>query len=112
MTTAAIANTTIPALYQTESWTNGTLRYQFSVPNGSYTVRLHFAEIYLTQRGERVFNIVLNGVTESANFDILAVTTPNAAYEIAFPVNVTTGQLVIQLVPVVGPPKLSGLEIF
>ena len=111
-TTAGIANTTTPALYQTESWTTGTLHYQFSVPNGSFTVRLHFAEIYLTQRGERVFNIVINGTTLLSGFDILAFAAPNTAHDVSFPVNVTTGQITIQLVPVAGPPKLSAIEIF
>jgi hypothetical protein len=111
-TTAAIANTTVPELYKKESWSTSTLHYQFSVPNGSYTVKLHFAEIYLTARGQRVFNIVVNGLTVHSNFDILGVTSPNTAYDLSIPVSVNTGQITVQLVPVTGTPKLSALEIF
>lgn len=111
-TVAAITNTSIPALYTKESWSTGTLQYQFTVPNSSYTVKLHFAEIYLTQKGLRVFNIVINGSTVHASFDILGLTTPDKAYDVSFPVTVTGGLITIQLVPVMGSPKLSAIEIF
>jgi YVTN family beta-propeller protein len=111
-TAAAIGNTSVPELYTKERWSTGTLQYTFSVPNGSRTVKLHFAEIYLTTRGQRVFNILINGVTVQSNFDILAVTSPNTAYDLSFPVSVTTGQLSVALVPVMGSPKLSALEVF
>src|SRR5205823_10243483 len=70
-TNSAINNTNTQALYQTEAWSTGTLQYQFSVPNGSVNVRLHFAEFYLNSRGLRVFNIVVNGQTVQSYFDIL-----------------------------------------
>jgi YVTN family beta-propeller protein len=111
ITTAPIANTNNPAIYQKESWTTGTLGYQFAVPNGSRTVNLHFAEIYLTQPGQRVFNIVINGTTVRSGFDILATAGANTANVQSFNVSVTNGQLIIQLVPVTGTPKLSGIEI-
>ena len=112
MTSAAVGNTGLPALYQKESWSTSTLQYQYAVPNGSFTVKLHFAEFYLTQRGQRVFNIVINGNTVYSNFDILAFTNPNTAYDVTFPVSVSNGQVTVQLVPVTGPAKLSGLEIY
>ena len=112
LTRAPIAGTNFPALYQTESWSTGTLRYQFAVPNGSFTVKLHFAEIYLTQVGSRKFDIVINGTPVYPGFDILAHTGPNTAYDQTFGVTVTGGQLAIQLVPVVGTPKLAGIEVY
>ncbi len=48
-TTASIAGTDKAKLYQTERWDANTapdLTYAFSVTNGTYIVRLHFAEIY------------------------------------------------------------------
>lgn len=112
ITGAPIAGTDFPALYQTESWSTGTLRYQFAVPNGTFTVKLRFAEIYLTQAGSRKFDILINGTPVYPGLDILAHTGPNTAYDQTFGVTVTGGQLAIQLVPIVGTPKLSGIEVY
>jgi YVTN family beta-propeller protein len=112
VTNAAIANTSMPGLYQTEAWSTGTLQYQFIVPNGSFTVKLHFAEFYMTQRGQRTFNIVINGVTYYSSFDILASVAPNTADDVSIPVVVSNGQVTIQIVPVLGPAKINGIEIF
>ena len=55
-TTASIANTSDPTLYQTLRYSpSGNLVYQFNVPNGVYLVRLKFAELYYTSAGQRVF---------------------------------------------------------
>ncbi|HEY6392337.1 MAG TPA: malectin domain-containing carbohydrate-binding protein [Bryobacteraceae bacterium] len=112
VTNATIANTATPALYQTEAWSNSTLQYQFTVPNGPLTVKLHFAEFYRTQAGQRTFNIAINGTTYFSNFDILAAAPPNTAYDLSIPVTVNNGQITIQLVPVSGPAKVNAIEIF
>jgi hypothetical protein len=112
VTTAAIGNTAMPALYQTEAWSTGTLQYQFTVPNGSFTVKLHFAEFYMTQRGQRTFNIVINGVTYYSSYDILSAVPANTADDVSIPVVVSNGQITIQLVPVIGPAKIDAIEIF
>ncbi len=111
-TNAAIANTSMPALYQTEAWSKSTLQYQFPVQNGPVTVKLHFAEYYWTRPGQRTFNIVINGTTYFPSFDILAGAPRNTAYDVSIPVTVSTGQITIQLVPVSGPAKIDGIEIF
>src|SRR5262249_14557020 len=41
-------------------------------PGASYTVRLHFAEIYWGSAGQRLFNVAINGTPVLSNFDILA----------------------------------------
>jgi hypothetical protein len=110
-TTNTIANTTTPTLYQSDTWSTGTLQYQYSVPDGNYNVTLKFAEFYVLQAGQRQVNIVINGTTVQSAFDILAYTTPNTAYDLTFPVTVSTGQITIQLVPVVGTAKLNALAI-
>jgi hypothetical protein len=73
---------------------------------------LKFAEIYLTLRGRRVFDIAINGATVYGSFDILALTSPHTALDQVFPVNVTDGQITIVLSPVTGSPKLNGIEIY
>ena len=100
-----------PALYQSERWAAGTLRYDFPVPNGSYTVNLKFADIYYTQSGQRVFNIALNGQPVLANFDIVASAGPNTAIDRQFTVSTTTGVITIELQSVVSNAKISAIEI-
>jgi Ca2+-binding RTX toxin-like protein len=53
------------------SSTTGTaLNYDLSVANGTYTLRLYFADPNATAIGQRVFNVVVNGTTMVANYDI------------------------------------------
>jgi hypothetical protein len=107
-----VSNTATPALYQTQRYNTGTVQYQFAAPNGSYTVILKFAETYFTSAGARVFNIVLNGQQVATNFDIVAAAGgPNIAIDKSFPVNVTNGQILIQLTPVVENPEINAIEI-
>ncbi|MBZ5600924.1 MAG: hypothetical protein LAO79_01305 [Acidobacteriia bacterium] len=111
-TSSNIANTSDPTLYKTERWAAGTLSYRFAVPNGTYNLTLKFAEIYFTNKGQRVFNINVNGQTVQANFDPFAAAgAANTAVDKQFPVSVTNGQIAIDLVAVVENPTLSGVEI-
>ena len=116
-TTAPISGTDDPALYQTERFsTTGTLRYAVPVPAGRYSVVLHFAEIYWTQPGQRVFSISLEGQTVRARYDIVAKVGPNAATTETFAVNVTDGEFNLDLVvPYLDggadQAKLSALEL-
>jgi len=111
-TSSSISGTSDPTLYQTERHSNGTFAYQFSVPNGTYTVNLKFAEIFFTSAGKRVFNVALNGSTVLSNFDIAAQTGGgNIAKDRQFTVNVTNGQISIQFLQVVQDPKINAIEI-
>ena len=47
------------AVYQDQRY--GTFSYSFAVVNGSYRVRLKFAELYYGNQGARVFHVDLNG---------------------------------------------------
>jgi hypothetical protein len=113
--TAAVYSTNTPTLYQTEHYGpdpgTGVMTYTFSVANGNYVVNLKFAEIYFTTAGQRVFNISINGTTVLSNFDPAAAAGAFTAIDKAFPVTVTTGQIVIQFPPVVSNPKISAIEI-
>lgn len=111
-TTAAITGTGDPALYQTEHYNTGNLAYQTSVPNGSYTVKLKFAELYWTSPGQRVFNVQLNGAQVATNLDIFAAAGGiNKAYDVSYPVTVSGGQITITLVAVTGYPAVNAIEI-
>jgi hypothetical protein len=41
-------------------------------PNASYVVRLHFAELYWSAAGKRLFNVAINGQPVLSNYDIFA----------------------------------------
>lgn len=111
-TTAAITGTTDPTLYQSEHYSTGNLTYQTSVPNGSYTVKLKFAELYWTSAGQRVFNVQLNGAQVATNVDVFAAAGGmNKAYDVSYPITVSGGQVTITLVAVAGFPAVNAIEI-
>ncbi len=60
------------AIYQTERY--GTFSYTVPglVVGGTYGVRLHFAENYMTAVGARRFNVALNGASVLSDFDVFA----------------------------------------
>ena len=60
-------------LYQSHRYANNaerTLTYTIPIADaGTYTVTLHFAEIFLSSAGRRVFSIAVNGETLALAFD-------------------------------------------
>jgi hypothetical protein len=104
LTSAHIAGTNSPTLYQTCRW--GTFAYTFNIPNGNYTLK--FAEIYFTSAGGRIFNVA----PVLTNFDITAQVDAFTALDKSFPVAVTNGQISIQFSP--GPadqPLVNAIEV-
>jgi hypothetical protein len=82
------------------------------VPNGTYTVRLKFAEIFFTQAGQRVFHVDINNLRRLTNFDVVqAAGGAFRALDQTFSVTVTNGQIAIDLIPVVSAPKVNAIEI-
>jgi beta-glucosidase len=59
-----------PSGIKTERWGAGS--YKFDLPNGNYTVKLYFAELYHNAAGLRKFNVAIEGVTKLSNYDIYA----------------------------------------
>jgi hypothetical protein len=108
-TTAAIAGTTDDPLYQSERF--GDFSYAIPVENGDYLVTLKFAEIYWTQPGQRIFNVLMEGVTVISKLDLVAKVGPNAAYDVTIPVHVTDGKLNIKFKSVVDYAKVSAIMV-
>jgi hypothetical protein len=82
------------------------------VPNGTYTVKLRFAEIWYTSAGQRVFNVYIHGTTVQPNLDVFAAAGgADRAYDLSCPVTVSGGQVTISLTAVAGNPKISAIEI-
>jgi xylan 1,4-beta-xylosidase len=65
-----MAATADQALYQTERW-GSDFSYNLPVPPGKYQVSLKFAETYVKNPGERVFDVFINDKKVLERFDIL-----------------------------------------
>jgi hypothetical protein len=105
------------AVYQT--YRQGSpLTYTFGgfTPNSTYTVRLHFAEIYFSATNSRVFNVTINNTQVLTKFDIFAAS--GAEYKANIQefnlASSGSGQFVIQFATGTGghdQPLICGIEI-
>lgn len=103
-------------LYATERWDPSTapeLSYSFPVSPGTYTVRLHFAEIYSGAAfvGGRQFDVLLNGSKVLDHLDIFKEVGFLAPLVKTFTVSVSGSELRVDFVHQVENPKISGIEI-
>jgi serine/threonine protein kinase len=109
-----IANTEEDALYQTERWFPATHfhppRYRVPLPRGRYRVTLHFAEICFRKRGERMFDVLLEGRVELPNYEPLSAGFATAESH-GFELNVLDGFLEIDFRSRQLEPKISAIEI-
>jgi hypothetical protein len=106
-----IANTTDPGLYRTEHYSMDS--FLVKIPNGKYTVKLHFAETYesITGAGQRVFSFNVNG-QDFKDFDVwVKAGGGQRAYVETVNVNVTDETLKIIFTSGVDNPEINGIEI-
>jgi hypothetical protein len=113
ISTAGVTNPAPQAVYQSQRFGNFTYTIPGFTAGGSYTVRLHFAEYYWTQVGQRVFNVTINGTQVLSNFDIIqAAGGPDKAVVEQFPVTANaSGQIAIQFATVKDNAEINGIEI-
>lgn len=108
-----ITGTDAPKIYETERYSME--GYKFTVPDGKYTVRLHFAETYdgITAEGERVFSVNINGQTALKDFDPFkeAGGYQKPVVKTIRDVDVTNGQLDIGFTMNIQNPEINGIEI-
>jgi len=108
-----ITNTTDAALYRTEHY--DMTSFSEAVPNGKYTVKLHFAETYegISAPGDRVFTFNVGGQHEFKDFDVWSKAGgPQTADVVTVPdVGVTDGKLTVTFTPNVQSPEINGIEI-
>ena len=123
-TTYAVTNTiTIPAGVTTaapaavyQSARQGTVTYTIPglTAGTGYTVRLHFAELYFSAAGARVFNVAINGTAVLTNFDIYAAAKANftAVVEQFTATANSSGQIVIAFTNgTTNQPMFNGIEV-
>ena len=111
-TTQAIAGTTEDALYQTERYGNA-FGYAVPLQNGSYTVKLHFAEIWsgASNPGVRVFDVNIENALVMDDLDIYSVAGMYTAYVQTFNVSVSDGTMNIDFAASVNNAKVNAIEI-
>jgi len=109
----AMADTNSPGVCRTERYSMEA--YRFSVPNGKYTVRLHFAETYsgITGQGQRVFSVAINEKSALADFDPFkeAGGFEKPVVKTIEGVTVTNGELVVGFTANIQNPEINGIEI-
>ena len=106
-----IANTKTPVIYQSERYSM--TAFSHPLPNGRYTVKLHFCETFegIEGPGQRVFSFNVEG-HEFKDFDIwVKAGGPLRAYIETVNVEVTDGKLDITFTPNVENPEINGIEI-
>jgi hypothetical protein len=77
-------------------------------------VRLHFAELYFSAAGDRVFNVAINGTTVLTNFDIVKTAGANytAVVENFTATANSSGDIVITFTNgTKDQPMINGVEI-
>ncbi|MDH4239508.1 MAG: malectin [Phycisphaerae bacterium] len=108
-----ITGTDAPKIYETERYSMST--YKFKVPNGKYTVRLHFAETYdgITGDGQRIFSITINEKTFLEDFDPYkeAGGFQKPVVKTIKSLAITNGELVIGFTGNIQNPEINGIEI-
>ncbi len=107
-----IAGTDDPRIYQTEHWSMDS--FIAEVPNGKYTVRMHFAETYegIESEGPRVFDVKLQGELVLKDFDIQKITggVQKALVKEFKGIAVTDGILRLDFVAKLQNPEINGIE--
>ncbi|HEX7617680.1 MAG TPA: malectin [Verrucomicrobiae bacterium] len=106
-----IAGTKSPAIYRSERYSMTSFSYP--VPNGKYTVKLHFCETFdgITDKGQRVFSFNVEG-QDFKDFDVWVKAGGFLrAYVETVNVQVTDGKLDIKFTSNVENPQINGIEI-
>jgi hypothetical protein len=111
--TTGVTDPAPQAVYQAERYGTSTYTLPSLSAGASYTVRLHFAELYWTATGSRRFNVLINGTTVLSNYDIYAETGARyqaVVHEFEATAN-TSGEIVINLNTVTDNATIEGIEI-
>jgi hypothetical protein len=111
--TSGVSNPAPVAVYQSNRFGNFTYIIPGLTAGKSYTVRLHFAEIYWTAAGQRIFNVSINSTQVLTNFDIIAAAgAANKAVMEQFTATASaSGTITIQFITVKDNAQVNGIEI-
>jgi hypothetical protein len=96
------------------TWREGGTDFQYllAVPNGSYQVKLFFAEHTYASPGQRVFDVSVNGASVASNLDIVNQVGTAAALTLTAQASVSNERLAITFPRITaGQAMLSALEV-
>jgi uncharacterized repeat protein (TIGR03806 family) len=100
------------AVYKTERWGNFFYTFTGLAAGAPFEVRLHFAEIYWTAVGKRVFDVTINGETALSGYDIFAKAGANTAIvEKIATVADDDGKVTVEFATVLDNAKVSAIEL-
>ncbi|GAB4378606.1 MAG: hypothetical protein Kow0042_27200 [Calditrichia bacterium] len=106
----SISGTSEPQLYRDQL--QGLTFYRVRLTDGTYRVKLRFAETQYSAAGQRIFHIYAEGEQQFANVDIFAAVGANTAYDLEIPsLTVNDGVLEFYFKKIVGKPLLCALEV-
>ncbi len=111
---ASVTNAAPAAVYQSARQGATTYTIPGLTVGASYTVRLHFAELYFSAAGNREFNVAINGTTVLSNFDIYATAKSNytAVVEQFTATANSSGNIVIAFTNgAIDQPMINGVEV-
>jgi YVTN family beta-propeller protein len=120
--TSGVSNSAPQSVYQTVRYGN----FSYTIPNltanGTYTIRLHFNELYWGTSlaggnggvGSRVFNVAVNGTQALSNFDIYQTAGgSNKAVVEQIPATAdANGNITIQFTTVTDNAMVNGIELY
>jgi peptidoglycan/xylan/chitin deacetylase (PgdA/CDA1 family) len=110
-TTDRISGPSDGTLFQTERY--GSFSYRIPVTSGTFSVKLHMAEIYWTAAGSRTFNVSIENQVVLPNLDLFSQVGHDGAFDYEVRnIRVTDGALDIKLDAVTDNATLSGFAIF
>lgn len=110
-TTDPISGTSNGVLYQSERY--GTFTYNIPVSAATYSIVLHFVEMYQESPESRLFDVSVEGRSVAAALDIYREVGHDAAYVVNVnDIEVSDGALTIQLTSQVDNATLSGIAIY
>ena len=110
---SGVTNPAPQTAYQDQRYGNMTYTFTNYLPGTNYLVRLHCMECCWNAAGQRVFNVLVNGVNVLSNFDIYATAGAQdkaVIREIPATADVN-GRIVVQFVNVVDNASISAIEI-
>ncbi|WP_052352047.1 malectin domain-containing carbohydrate-binding protein [Deinococcus pimensis] len=109
-----VAGALVPAsvsLYQSE-WTAPSFALHVPVPDGSYVVRLHFADLTATSVGQRVFDVNVEGTAALKDLDVVREAGgTRRALERDVTTEVRDGRLDLEFVGRIGNALVNAVEI-
>lgn len=113
--TSGVSNPAPQSVYQTCRWYSSFTYTLTGLQAGkSYTLQLDWAELSFQARGQRVFNVAVNGSSVLSNFDVYATAGYKTALAKQFAVTANSnGQVVIAFTQAgADNPFINGIELY